>query len=327
MPVVRELITRFGVKTDKGSFEQANSAIDKLKTAAKAAGAVFVTGAFAKGMASAVEAASDANEQLNVLEQGFKSLTPEVIKWANTTARVVGRSEFALRDFVGITQAMLAPMLGSRKVAGEMSKSIAQLAVDMSSFFNVAEQDTLLALRAGLTGVTEPLKRFGILVEEDSLKTFALQQGITKTTQKMTVAEKVLLRYRLILARTADAQGDAARTSEGYANASRAVAAAVQDLRTRIGLFLLPAVERATRAIRDTTRRAADWLDVNFDLIKSGIDVFFRDLFQLLSSLGKTAIRVKNVFVSFFNSLSPGTQKVLKLIGSCSYWCSSSCAY
>ena len=48
--------------------------------------------------------------------------------------------------------------------------SLVQLASDMASFNNTSVDDALLALRSGLSGETEPLKRFGIALSEVRLK-------------------------------------------------------------------------------------------------------------------------------------------------------------
>jgi hypothetical protein len=58
----------------------------------------------------------------------------------------------------------------------------------------------------------------------------------------MTMAEKVQLRYALILKQTGNAQGDFARTSDGLANQQRILAAEWEDLQATIGTLLLPTV-------------------------------------------------------------------------------------
>jgi hypothetical protein len=56
----------------------------------------------------------------------------------------------------------------------------------------------------------------------------------------MTNAQKVELRYQYIMAHTTKAQGDAARTADGFANSSRALKDNLKDLGTSIGQKLLP---------------------------------------------------------------------------------------
>ena len=65
------------------------------------------------------------------------------------------------------------------------------------------------------------MKRYGILITEINLQEYARQQGIKKSIANMTQQEKVMLRYNYIMASTALAQGDFARTSDSWANQTR----------------------------------------------------------------------------------------------------------
>ena len=59
-----------------------------------------------------------------------------------------------------------------------MSLKLVELAADLASFNNTSPEDALLALRSGLSGETEPLKRYGIAINDARLKQEALNQGI-----------------------------------------------------------------------------------------------------------------------------------------------------
>ncbi|MDP6424344.1 MAG: hypothetical protein QGG14_06345 [Planctomycetota bacterium] len=145
------------------------------------------------------------------------------------------------------------------EAAADMSVGLSELAVDLGSFFNAADTDVLQALRAGITGEAEPLKRFGIVMQDATLEAFRLSQGINKSFKSMSIAEKTALRYNFILDQTVNAQGDAARTSEGWANASKGLISAFKDLGTRLGLTLLPFVEKVAIAVRNTVRGFLEW--------------------------------------------------------------------
>lgn len=189
--------------------------------------------------------ASDANETDNVLEQVFGAKgAAEVKNWAATTSKEIGRSRYTLRDYTAQVGAMLEPMVGSATKAQEMSTHISQLSVDLASFLNTADDDALLALKSGLAGETEPLRRYGIVLLDATLQEYAHSKGIQTKITKMTNAQKVELRYQYIMSHTTKAQGDAARTADGFANASRALKDNLKDLGTQIGQKLLPLAGR-----------------------------------------------------------------------------------
>ena len=197
--------------------------------------------AVVSAIAHMTELASSADETNNVLQQVFgPSGEAEVHAWAETTAREMGRSKYALEANAGALGAMLEPMTGNASKAQEMSTRFAGLAVDLASFFNASDDDALAALKSGISGEAEPLKRFGIVMQDATLQEYAHKEGIQKKLAAMTVAEKTELRYGYILSQTTKAQGDAARTADGFANRQRALTDSVRDLATDIGKKLLP---------------------------------------------------------------------------------------
>jgi hypothetical protein len=133
-----------------------------------------------------------------------------------------------------------------------MSKSLVMLASDLASFNNTSVDDALIALRSGLSGETEPLKRFGVALQDARLQEEALRLGlITTTSGVLPPAAKAQAAYNLIVHDTALAQGDMARTSEGLANQTRFLQADVTNFKATLGEALVPVMLQAIGVIRD----------------------------------------------------------------------------
>lgn len=247
--VVRELVGLLGIKTDKASIQKAESTFSKMRNTmlkvAAAAASIFVA---IKGGLAVLGLASDANETLNVLDASFGRSKEAVLEWADAFAEGAGRSRFAMRDLAGQLGAVLNPLMDeNQEAAAQMSTRLAELAVDLGSFFNAAEPDTLRALRSAVTGEAEAIKKFGVVMNTTTLEAFALEQGITKSFKSMTIAEKTALRYNFILDQTKTAHGDAAKTAGGWANATKTAAARLKDIGTTLGLKFLPMAEEAVK--------------------------------------------------------------------------------
>lgn len=192
------------------------------------------------GIAHVVELASSTVEAGNVLGEVFGPAgKSQVEAWSETMGQQLGRSKYALQGNVAALGAMISPMVGNAAKAQEMSQQFAGLAVDLASFFNASDDEALTALKSGISGESEPLKRFGIVMQDATLAEYAHAQGIHKKLSAMNVAEKTELRYRFILANTRKAQGDATRTIGDFANASRALGDHIKDVGISIGLKLL----------------------------------------------------------------------------------------
>ncbi len=284
MPVLRDIVARLGIDLDKRGFDAADRRVkkvtDKLKKTPAAANTALASvakffGAAAVGAAGLkiLELASDANETLNLLDAAFGENSKAVQEWSTEFAAAAGRSEFGMREMSGQLGAVLNPLMEkNQEIAAEMSTRFAGLAVDLGSFFNTADSQALNALRSGLTGEAEALKKFGVVMNEATLSAFALETGVTKNVKSMSIAEKTALRYNFILDQTALAQGDAARTSEGWANATKGLLTSLKDLGTRLGLVILPFAEKVVTVSRDAVRGFMEW-QKGTNLLKAGMIV------------------------------------------------------
>lgn len=165
--------------------------------------------------------ASDLEEVQNVVDVSFGSMADQVEAFANTAVRSYGMSALTAKRMASTFMAMSNGMDIAQEAGKNMSLQLTALAGDMASFYNVGQDIAQTALNSIFTGETESLKKFGIVLTETNLEAFALSQGIKKSYQAMSQAEKVALRYNYVLNATKNAQGDFARTSDSWANQIR----------------------------------------------------------------------------------------------------------
>lgn len=165
--------------------------------------------------------ASDLEEVQNVVDVSFGSMADEVEAFANAAVRSYGMSALTAKRMASTFMAMSNGMDIAQEAGKNMSLQLTALAGDMASFYNVGQDIAQTALTSIFTGETESLKKFGIVLTETNLEAFALSQGIKKSYQAMSQAEKVALRYNYVLNATKNAQGDFARTSGSWANQIR----------------------------------------------------------------------------------------------------------
>lgn len=278
MAVLREIVAKFRLGFDKRGFNEADKRLGGLSNrvrgmlpSVQALGIAFAAAGF--GVLKFVNAASDAQEATNVMNAAFEGNRQQVEDWAIGFADATGRSRFAMREMAGNLGAMLNPLMEKNAVAAaEMSAGLTELSVDLASFFNTTDDKALIALRAGIVGETEPMRKFGVVILDATLQSFALAQGITKSFKAMSVAEKTALRYNFILDQTTLAQGDAARTADSWENASKGVGGAMKDLAVTVGRKLLPFAEKLAIGVRDLTRSFEIWAS-NSKIIEAALIV------------------------------------------------------
>lgn len=188
----------------------------------------------------AVQLGSDLAEVQNVVDVTFGESSGEIDQFAKNAIKQFGLSELAAKQFTSTMGAMLKSMGGFNDAeVREMSTTLAGLAGDMASFYNLDAQDAFDKLRSGISGETEPLKQLGINLSVANLEAFALANGIKKSYDKMTEQEKALLRYNYLLKATADAQGDFTRTQDSWANQTRILSEEFNSLKGTLGQGLI----------------------------------------------------------------------------------------
>jgi hypothetical protein len=216
--------------------------VGNLKKVGAAMGATFAVsqvGAFAK---ESIMAASNMAESLSKVRVVFGEGAAEVEKFGKNAAQNLGISNQAALEAAGTYGNLFQAFGLGQGEAQKMSTSLVQLAADMASFNNTSIDQAITALRSGLSGETEPLKRFGVALSEVRLKEEALRMGLIKTTSgTLPVAIKSQAAYSLILKDTALAQGDYARTADGTANTMKTLQAKMEDAKVALGDALMPA--------------------------------------------------------------------------------------
>jgi len=188
--------------------------------AAIAAITAIVMALFRFGKA-AVGVASDLEEVQNVVDVTFGKMSSTINDFADTAITKFGLSELAAKKYASTMGAMFKSMGFGTSTAAEMSTTMAGLAGDMASFYNLDTETAFQKLRSGISGETEPLKQLGINLSEANLQAFAAAKGYKTAYNQMSELGKATMRYEYILHATSAAQGDFARTSGNWANQTR----------------------------------------------------------------------------------------------------------
>jgi hypothetical protein len=268
------------------ALNKATGSTNKFGSALSTVGKAAVLGLGAVGVASAIagkkmiDMASDAAEVDSKMSVIFGNVLPGLTKNLDKFAAATGASRYQLREQTADMGALLAPLLGTKQAAADMSTQFVKLATDIGSFNNVPVADALLAIRSGLVGESEPLRRFGVLLNEAAVKAEGLRLGLVKGNEVMTESEKVQARASLIMKQTALAQGDATRTAGSFANQMKALKNSVMDAGTAIGSQLIPLILPALQRFNGFLQEffAAEGFRAKLNIVWEGIQEVAADL-------------------------------------------------
>lgn len=198
---------------------------------------------------AAVKFASDMTETLGKTEVTFGEEAEAVKRWSRTSITQMGLASQSALDSAALFGDMATGMGMSRKEAAKMAMELTQLGADLASFKNISNDVAKTALKSIFTGETESLKNLGVVMTEVNLQEFARSQGIRKSISRMKEQEKIMLRYRYVLARTTNAQGDFARTNMNTANQMRMFTENLKQIGDQLGQILIPYVTKALQTI------------------------------------------------------------------------------
>ena len=198
--------------------------------------------------AAAIAASSRVEEMTSKFNVVFGEAAPRASKALEEFGAAVNRSRYDLQEMAASVQDTFVPLGFARTEASKMSVALVRLATDVASFNNAADITVMQDFQSALVGNHETVRKYGIVISEATIKQELARMGAEGLTGAALEQAKVQARLNLILAGTSDAQGDAARTADSYANVSRGLEAAVLDLKVAIGDGLEPAMKDAKMA-------------------------------------------------------------------------------
>jgi hypothetical protein len=185
--------------------------------------------------------ASDLAEAGTAITAVFGDADATIQKFAAGSANSLGQSTNQTLDAARVFGVFgKSAGLGGEELAS-FSTDFITLAGDLASFNNTSPEEAIQALGAGLRGESEPLRKYGVLLDDAALKARATELGIYSGTGALTAQQKVLASQAEIMAQTGVAQGDFAKTSGGLANQQRILEAGMTNLSTAFGALFLPA--------------------------------------------------------------------------------------
>jgi hypothetical protein len=292
-----------GVKDAEGAFEAFGTKVGNIAKTAAVAFAAIGTAA-AVGAYKAVQKASDLAESVSKIETIFGQGAQGVSDFSKTAAKELGMSQQSVYDAAGTFGVFgKAAGLGGQDLT-DFSNKFTTLSADLASFNNTSPEDAMQAIGAALRGESEPLRRYGVMLDDAALKAEAMAQGIYDGKGPLTQQQKVLAATGAIFEQTSDAQGDFAKTSGGLANQQRIFKAQLDNVVTTIGTKLLPVFMKIVSFISKKILPAIELLTSAFE--KDGIAGIIKVVQGQLPKFQAKLKELGGAFVAWIVEAAPG---------------------
>jgi hypothetical protein len=197
---------------------------------------------FADLTVNLVKLASNAEETANKFGVVFSSISKNADTAAKNLSSSFGLSTQAAEALLSNTGDLLTGFGFTQEAALDLSEQVNVLAADLASFTNFqgGTQGASEALTKALLGETESAKSLGIVIRQNT-KEFREEvkaiQAATGATEQQARSQAI---FNQIVSQSQNAIGDFARSQDSFANQSRILDAAIEDLGTELGEVLLP---------------------------------------------------------------------------------------
>jgi hypothetical protein len=200
---------------------------------------------------TAIGEASAFSETIDKVNTVFGAAAGTILSQSDAMAAKFGIAKREFSDAAASIGEMGLAARMSQKDAAAFGVQFAKLAADFASQDNLSFEEAAAKLRSALAGESEPLRRYGVLIDEDTVKLYAYASGLAKAGHELTNSQKVQARAALIMQGLSRVQGDLERTSGSAANQFRRAGGGLTNFAQIVGSLLLPAVKQALASFNE----------------------------------------------------------------------------
>jgi len=212
------------------------------------------------GVRSLLKLASDAEEVGSMFSVVFSNMSGEAEQTAADLKKYLGASTTEVKAALANLGDTFKPLGFAEEEALKLSATMTRLAGDLASFKNMSFDEALQRLQATLIGNHENALKFGVIINENTLKAKMAELGTDKLTGSAKEQAKVFARLTLLMEGTTDAQGDLGRTSDSFANSTKRMWSMLKELGETIGTAIMPIFQGLGNIISALSEKANEFI-------------------------------------------------------------------
>lgn len=185
----------------------------------KVVGGAMVAGGAAMGALTvkALNLSGELEQNMGGSEAVFKDYAGKMQETAKNAFQNMGLST---SDFLGTANKMGSLFQGagfSIEESSDLASSAMQRAADVASIMGIDTATAMESIAGAAKGNFDMMDNLGVAMNDTTLQAYALEKGITKSTQEMTNQEKIGLAMEMFMEKTAYATGNYAKENETLA--------------------------------------------------------------------------------------------------------------
>ncbi|MTK70468.1 hypothetical protein [Turicibacter sanguinis] len=231
------------------------------------------------GLRNAINDAMESIETDNMFNTVMGSASKEMSAWVKELNQTVGLGIKNTKQYTATITQMGRAMGLTGQQAIDMSKQMAVMAGDISSFYNTDLASVQADLRSALSGSFETMDKYGVVLRANTIKEYAYANGIANTGAELTNAQRAMATTMMIEEQLGLANGDLARSLKSPSNQTRVLKSNLSDLSVALGkcftpilTVVLPILNTFVQALTTTINAIANFISQVFALFGVQVD-------------------------------------------------------
>lgn len=274
-----------GTEKVQSNVSTLQSSLNKLKTTVSGLGLGIAIKKIGGAIGGYLSKASDFIETTNLFKVSLGSASDEAENFISKAEKILGLDPGNMMNAYSSFYNLAEGFGIASDKANFMSKNLTQLTADLSSFGNISLEEAQRKLMSGFSGQVEPLRKYGIALNQAALQETLYSLGIDQKVKNLSNAAKTELIYYQIMSSTEKMQGDLGRSMMSPANAARALQTEFNNLGKSIGLIFLPIAMKIIPIVRAISHILSELAAK----VASFFGIKWSDYSADLSDLGKSA--------------------------------------
>lgn len=260
------------LKSSQSQISKTADSITKLGQRARQVATTVFSGIFIKSILQASSRVEELESKFNTVFSGIEATADA---WAREYAEATNRGVTSTKEFLATQQDLRTGYGDSTEAAMKYAQAVVGVTNDLASFSNVPVEDAMAAIQSGLNGQFEALRRLGVGLNTNIINQGEYAKAINKTWDEMSNLERQEAVLSGIMSQSKNAihqnvqiwtdydykLGDAALTSESFANSTQGLTQRLDDLKAELGDSILPMATNLVGVASEAVKAFNSWDD------------------------------------------------------------------
>ncbi|MGD1818929.1 MAG: hypothetical protein ACPKOI_03480 [Pleomorphochaeta sp.] len=249
----------------KKQVVQTGDSFVKMGNKIKTVSTTIISGVLVKSL---IQASSRLQELDNKFNTVFKGMEIQTKEFVDEYSKATSRGVIDTKEFLATQQDLRTGYGDNIEAAAKYSQAVVGITNDLASFSNVPIKEAMAAMQSGLSYQFEALRRLGVSLSVATIEQGDYAKSINKSWLEMTNLEKQEAVLSGVVSQSKNALhqniqlwtdynyklGDAALTSDSFANSSQGMLQSLEDTKAEIGNNLIPIASLLSSTVLNISR-------------------------------------------------------------------------